>query len=278
MANLSNRGQKKYPLGNLIPKEKLNLTGHTYGDWTVLREGEIIKKQSFWHCRCVCGKEKALSLGSLRSGMSKGCGCNKARFNRPNVGDRFGEWTIYAGPISVKVPKGSVIRFPCVCKCGTKKDILLCSLKSGSSQSCGCVKREKAYCNDREFHIWQSMIYRCTKKTSVPYPHYGGRGITVCERWKESYHAFLQDMGKRPTSRHTLDRIDNNGNYEPSNCRWATYKTQLGNRRVSVNITVNGVTCTVTEWAEKICKPRGTVYDWHKKGILEDKIAALYFS
>lgn len=82
-----------------------------------------------------------------------------------------------------------------------------------------------------EYVAWQSMKSRCGNPQAQNYRHYGGRGIEVCQRWQESFEAFLADMGERPSPKHSLDRIDNDGNYEPGNCRWATQKTQLTNRR-----------------------------------------------
>lgn len=82
-----------------------------------------------------------------------------------------------------------------------------------------------------EYHAWKGMIKRCTNKKNRGWPNYGGRGITVCERWRESYLTFLADVGRRPSSKHSLDRIANDGNYEPGNVRWATRKQQINNRR-----------------------------------------------
>ena len=94
------------------------------------------------------------------------------------------------------------------------------------------------------------MIDRCSRPSHKFFKHYGGRGISVCERWSK-YENFLDDMGRRPTPKHSIDRIDNNGNYEPSNCRWATSKTQLRNRRANRIIDFNGESFCIAEWAER---------------------------
>lgn len=100
------------------------------------------------------------------------------------------------------------------------------------------------------FVVWQSMMWRCYRKTDNGYPNYGGRGIEVCQRWRESFQHFFEDMGFPPAN-HSIDRIDNNGNYEPSNCRWADPKQQANNMRVNRLLTVNGTTLTVAQWALK---------------------------
>lgn len=100
------------------------------------------------------------------------------------------------------------------------------------------------------YHSWQAMIRHCESKTQHQYPNYGGRGIKVCTRWRDSFEAFIQDMGPRPSKQHSIERIDNNGDYTPENCRWATPKEQLNNTRVNRRLTCNGRTETLTEWAK----------------------------
>lgn len=102
-----------------------------------------------------------------------------------------------------------------------------------------------------EFRSWWSMIYRCKYKSRHDYQRYGGRGVTVCERWSD-FDAFLKDMGPKPSPHHSLDRIDGNGNYEPSNCRWATATEQSRNRRGNHYLEFNGERLTITEWALRI--------------------------
>lgn len=125
-------------------------------------------------------------------------------------------------------------RYSCQCACGTVKTVRGSSLRNRSTQSCGCLNKEvistHGMTGSRTYSSWRSMKGRCYRPKNNRYELYGGRGITVCDRWLKSFEAFLQDMGERPEGK-TLDRIDSDGSYEPNNCKWSTPSEQNSNRR-----------------------------------------------
>lgn len=127
-------------------------------------------------------------------------------------------------------------KWVCQCDCGNVLDIRSQDLRDGSSRSCGCLKVElqtkHGLSYSDEYHIWVDMRARCTNQRYKTYKHYGGRGIKVCERWSD-FASFIEDMGPRTSEKHSIDRIDVNGNYEPVNCRWATNLVQARNKRTS---------------------------------------------
>jgi hypothetical protein len=138
-------------------------------------------------------------------------------------------------------------QFLCKCKCGNLKKVRLCSLKNGNTKSCGCLKIEtdkkckhgfnKKGVVKKEYTAWQSMKDRCFNTNNQAYKNYGGRGLTVCDRWLESFENFLEDVGEAPSPKHSIDRINNDKNYEPGNVRWALRSTQLFNRRIEIRNT-----------------------------------------
>ncbi len=160
-----------------------------------------------------------------------------ARF-KDIAGERFGGLVAieYLGMKKTKTKSHNLSYWLCKCDCGREKAITRTSLLNGRSTSCGCSTRTANGDAMRgkvapEYHVWQGMIKRCTNQKNRGWPNYGGRGIKVCERWRNSYPDFLADVGRRPSAKHSLDRINVNGNYEPGNVRWATAKQQIKNRR-----------------------------------------------
>jgi len=132
-------------------------------------------------------------------------------------------------------------------------------LLRGATRSCGCTSLTHGMTGSAEHRIWVQMRYRCSAPASADFDRYGGRGIKVDPRW-DSFEAFIADVGPRPSRRHTLDRIDNDGDYAPENCRWATNREQSRNKRTSSVLVFNGRRQTVTDWAEELGISRSTIY------------------
>lgn len=176
------------------------------------------------------------------------------------TGRRFGRLTVLREAERRRCPTQIYRVWFCRCDCGKMKEVIMSSLGSGKTTSCGCHQKEivsqmyttHGMSTTSEFSIWQEMGNRCYNLNHKNYFNYGGRGISVCERWRNSFVNFFQDMGFRPTTKHSLDREENNGNYEPSNCRWATGKVQGKNKRSNVWLTYKGNRMIQSEWAIKL--------------------------
>ena len=159
-------------------------------------------------------------------------------------------------------------RWLCECACGTPKVICGSHLRSGHSRSCGCFRdqslserRFKHGMSDGPEHIaWQRMRIRCYCKTSDNYAFYGGRGIQVCDKWRDSFEAFLADIGPKPSKTSSLDRIDSNGHYEPGNVRWAEKLVQANNTRSNRRLTFEDKTLTIAEWSRVVGLSQSTIW------------------
>ena len=177
------------------------------------------------------------------------------------LGQRFHYWLV--------VEKLTGDYYRCACKCGTEKSVFGANLRAGKTKSCGCYGRERYKVINKthgmsktpEFRIWSGLKSRCTNVNAHNYDRYGGRGIKVSERWG-SFEAFYADMGPRPSDKHSIDRLDVNGNYERENCRWATNYEQASNKRGNVLLELDGEVVTSAEFARRTGFNRDTVYQW----------------
>lgn len=166
-------------------------------------------------------------------------------------------------------------RVRCICECGNINDCQLSNLKSGHVKSCGCYNRDinsithttHGMRQSNEYKSYRKMLERCYYEKDINYHNYGGRGIIVCERWLESFENFFEDMGYKPTAKHSIERNDPNGNYEPNNCSWATKKEQNNNRTNNTRYQYDGMNMTQAQWAEYLGIPYGKIIRHMRNGV-----------
>lgn len=155
----------------------------------------------------------------------------------------------------------------CRCDCGSVVEVKQSHLRDGRTRSCGCFQKEGASARrkkhgqtrTKDYWVWSNMKGRCLNPNDPAFKDYGGRGITICDRWAASFEAFIEDMGPRPSKFHTIDRIDNNGGYCKENCRWATKRQQAVNRRNTIWVAVDGQKMCAQDAARKIGIP-GSIF------------------
>jgi len=189
------------------------------------------------------------------------------------TGNRYGRLKVlrYVGRT-----KRGIALWECRCDCGTIKTIMAGSLRRASwpTRSCGCLQLERARTHGmkrtREWSCWSGMKRRCLDPNNIGYKRYGGRGIKVCQKWLHSFEAFFADMGACPSAKHSIDRIDNDGDYRPENCRWATPSEQSRNRRHNRLITAWGRTQALVAWSQETGLNPMTIASRLRKGWLPE--------
>lgn len=230
-----------------------DLTGRRFGKLTAVSRAPNKNGLVQWNCDCECGGRRVAYATHLTEAQTTSCGCGRVH---DISGQRFGRLVAITRTGSDAFRNATWL---CRCDCGATKGVPTNPLVSGGTLSCGCQGRDSRVAaqtkhgmhKSSEYRIWQSMIQRCHRPSSSNYVRYGQRGIAVCDRWRKSFEAFYADMGKRPRA-HSIDRIDNSGNYEPGNCRWATQTQQCNNRRGNRILTALGRSMTVAEWSREL--------------------------
>ena len=274
------------------------ISGVRFGRLKVIREGPRVpngaKTARGIVVQCDCGSpEFVVNINNLRSGRSTSCGCAKREASVATAASQRGKTKeeIRAGRqaglegqtfgrLTAVEDLGNVEgyrAYRCSCSCGSETVVAAHRLlHEKGPRSCGCLQREAVTKHGKEgtriYKIWSNMKARCNDSTHRSYPTYGGRGITVCDRWTNDFVAFYADMGDPPTDDHTLDRRDTNGNYSPDNCRWATWLEQANNTRANVLLTYDGETRTAAEWSRITGINVATIRQRKKRGWTDEQI------
>lgn len=235
--------------------KRIDLTGMRFGRLVVTGYAGDLK----WFCACDCGASKTVLGTSLRGSLTKSCGCYCKEVSGSNrkldlTGQVFGRLTA----IKFSGHRNQCRLWECKCECGNTAHVPTAVLRNGATRSCGCLSNDMLALRnfkhggsaDPEYWVLHSMLERCRNPNNKFFSIYGGRGIFVCDRWL-NYDNFLADMGRRPSPKHSIDRIDNDGNYEPSNCRWATATEQARNKSNNRRITAFGKTKCVSDWCSE---------------------------
>lgn len=266
----------------------LDLTGRRYGKLVVIRRADDYvdrkgHKSPVWECKCDCGNTKNIYASKLKSGKVTDCGCEdstkrneKGQFVKGQgindiSGKKFGKLTVIRLDKIVNKKSYWYVK----CECGNVKSVRSDTLKKITS--CGCDKKKQDLINlhvtnNHElthhpvYHIWSAMLNRCYSPKNTAYKDYGGRGITVCEEWKDirNFAKWADESGFVPDKNLSIERVDVNGNYCPENCIWIDKKLQARNKRNTIRFTIEGVEKSLSEWSE--------IY-----GISHEKVIGRYY-
>lgn len=255
-----------------------DLKGQQFSKLTVLENAGTDKHgNKLWLCQCECGKQKVIAGCYLRCGKTKSCGCLRS-YNlsieggknlKDLTGMRFNKLTVIERAENPnKNPKDLHAYWKCLCECGKYHIARSSELKNGHIQSCGCYAIERSTTHGmrdtRLYTIWCNMKARCYNSKNRHYKTYGGRGIEVSPLWKDNFQAFYEYVSKLPhfgEKGYTINRIDNDLNYEPGNIEWANAYKQSNNRTFNHKITYKEKTQNISQWAKELKINPSTLYN-----------------
>ncbi len=237
----------------------IDRTGEQYGEWTLVSFSHTKHHRTwndtYWECVCSCGNSGIVCIKDLKKGRSTSCGCSRSTHGM-NGTPTHNTWTRIKQYHSAEMYLPWVVSFVNFLKDMGEKPMGATFCK---------INNDKGYIPDNckwyfqhnmtgtpEHSAWLGLIGRCTNINDQDYHHYGGRGISVCAEWKDSFENFYKDMGDRPSDKHSIDRVDNEGNYTSANCKWSTMQEQSNNRRTNRWITYNGETKTLIQWSTEL--------------------------
>ena len=197
------------------------------------------------------------------------------------TGQKFGRLTVIKRIENKRIGSRQIVQYACLCECGQEVKVTADHLRNGDTKSCGCLQKELAkkrvqshgQSNSRLYTIWSLMKARCLNSKNTGYVNYGGRGIRICKRWLNFESFYIWAISHGYNKNLSIDRIDNNGDYKPSNCRWTDMKTQCNNRRTSIIIEFENEKHTMKKWAEiKNIKYRTLARRFEKGWTIEDAL------
>lgn len=254
---------------------KANLIGKRFGRLVVVESLPSAGGHSQWLCTCDCGKVTKCSTGKLSSGAKRSCGCLRIAEARSRTIDLVGTKSGRLSIVAFAGRSGKSTLWECECECGNRCVKSSHDIRQGGVQSCGCLFADTitkhGLSKSPEYTAWEAMVQRCRNPNNPGYKNYGGRGIAVCDQWvgPGGFERFLAAVGRRPGNGFSIDRINNELGYEPGNCRWATKREQLANRRCALLMRVGGEMLGVDD----LCK-RMAISRWEARKLIKNWMAS----
>lgn len=268
-----------------MAKQKKDISGMRFGRLVAIKSTNerAIRKNNkkagyIWECQCDCGNIVNIEIGLLTGGYTKSCGCLHSEIVSRNMkkgnleGQKFGKLKVIKWlPVSERAENNKYSPYLCLCECGNYVQAKTYELKSGNKKSCGCIHEQYSHehketarthgqSKTRLYKVWSVIKDRCLNSNNKAYQRYGGRGISICQEWLDFEHfrdwAYSNGYDENaPRGKCTLDRIDNDGNYEPSNCMWATMKEQRLNQSCTKLHEYKGKRMVASDWAKELNIP-----------------------